>query len=92
MPIATFDKIYHQIKSRLYLTNRRYLFALFEVDLTNKVYQYQLIYDPRITDLKGLQQKQQDLISVSQIKAWQINPLANLQLKIQQLKQSGNNL
>lgn len=92
MPISSFDKIYTRTVQRLSVSNRNSLFAIFEVDLAQKVFQYQLVYDPQVTDLAILEAKKQDLVSVSQFEYWQMKPLASLQVKMQDLKQSGNRL
>lgn len=92
MPIASFSKLFHQVENRLSISNRQYLFALFEIDLQQKVYQYQLIYYPRETNASELEAKKQDLVAISQFEYWQVKPIESLQMKIQALQQSGNRL
>lgn len=92
MPIASFSKLYHQVKNRLSIDNRQYLFALFEIDLKQKVYQYQLIYYPREINKAELEAKKRDLVAISQFEYWQVKPLENLQVTMRALQQSGNRL
>lgn len=92
MPIASFPKLYHQVKNRLSIDNRQYLFALFEIDLKQKVYQYQLIYYPREINKTELEAKKRDLVAISQFEYWQVKPLENLQVTMRALQHSGNRL
>ncbi|PLA75583.1 hypothetical protein CYQ88_01050 [Hydrogenovibrio sp. SC-1] len=92
MPIVSFAELYYQVANRLSAPNQQYLFALFEIDLKQKVYQYQLIYYPRESTAPELESKRQDLVAISQFEYWQVKPLETLQVKMQALQQSGKRL
>lgn len=92
MPIASFAKIYQQVVTRLSLSNRQYLYAIFEIDLAQKVYQYQLVYYPRAIKPKVLEAKKQDLVAVSQFEYWQVKSIESLQMKMLALTESGKTL